>query len=139
MVIYGLTVLVYSLTSSSSAVSVLFLTFLVPGVLFSALAGVYVDRLDRRLILVATNLLRAAMFGLMLLARDQLAAIYLLNVAVSVVTTFFAPAAMCAEAFSLLVKNPVHSSTTSTPSSFQGNSAGLRLAQTRMRSPLITR
>src|SRR6266478_1145986 len=29
-------------------------------------------------------------------------------------TTFFAPAARCAEAFSLLVKRPVHSRTTST-------------------------
>ena len=40
--------------------SALFLTFLVPSVLFSALAGVYVDRIDRRIVLVVTNALRAA-------------------------------------------------------------------------------
>ena len=92
MVVYGLTLLVYALTGSNSAVSVLFLTFLVPGVLFSALAGVYVDRLDHRRVLIATNLLRAGAFGLMLLARDSLPAIYLLNALVSLLTTFFAPA-----------------------------------------------
>ncbi|MGZ8528787.1 MAG: MFS transporter, partial [Candidatus Limnocylindrales bacterium] len=59
MVVYGLTVLVYSGTRSNSAVSLLLLTFLAPAVFFSAVAGVYVDRLDRRLILIVTNLLRA--------------------------------------------------------------------------------
>lgn len=92
MVVYGLTVMVYSVTRSNSAVSLLLLTFLVPGVLFSALAGVYVDRLDRRHILVATNLLRAAAFGLLLLAGGNLLAIYVLNAFVATVTTFFAPA-----------------------------------------------
>ena len=53
--------------------------------------------------------------------------------------TFFAPAARCAEAFALLVKRPVHSSTTSTPSSFHGSCDGSRCAQTRMRSPFTTR
>ena len=59
MVVYGLTVLVFSSTKSNSAVSLLLLTFLAPAVFFSAVAGVYVDRLDRRLILIVTNLLRA--------------------------------------------------------------------------------
>jgi MFS family permease len=92
MVLYGLTVRVFSLTGSTSAVSALILTFLVPAVLLSAVAGVYVDRLDRRLILVVTNLLRAAMFGLLFFIGDNLALILLLNAAVSTVTTFFAPA-----------------------------------------------
>jgi MFS family permease len=92
MVVYGLTVLIYSMTNSNSAVSFLLLTFLVPGVLFSAVAGVYVDRLDRRHILIATNLLRAASFGLMLIVGHYLVAIYALNIFVSTVTTFFAPA-----------------------------------------------
>ena len=52
--------------------------------------------------------------------------------------TFFAPPARCAEAFSLVVKKPVHSITTSTPRSFQGSSAGLRMASTRILSPLTT-
>ena len=50
--------------------------------------------------------------------------------------TFFAPLLICAEAFSLEVKNPVHSNTTSTPNSPQGMSAGLRCAKTRILSQL---
>ena len=52
--------------------------------------------------------------------------------------TFFAPACRCAPAFALLVKRPVHSSTTSTPSAFHGSFAGSRSATTLMRSPLTT-
>ncbi|KAG1469988.1 hypothetical protein G6F54_014548 [Rhizopus delemar] len=52
--------------------------------------------------------------------------------------TFLAPPLMCAPAFSLVVKKPVHSSTTSTFSSPQGSSAGLRLASTRILAPLTT-
>jgi Na+/melibiose symporter-like transporter len=92
MVLYGLTVIVVSATSSNSAVSALILTFLVPAVLFSAVAGVYVDRLDRRLILVVTNVIRAIAFLLIFLAGGNLLAILLLNVFVSTVTVFFAPA-----------------------------------------------
>jgi MFS family permease len=92
MVLYGLTVRVFSLTHSTSAVSLLILTFLVPAVLLSAVAGVYVDRLDRRLILIVTNLLRAIMFGVLFLVGDNLVLILVLNAAISTVTTFFAPA-----------------------------------------------
>jgi len=92
MVIYGLTVIVLQATGSNTAVSLLILTFLVPAVLFSAVAGVYVDRLDRRLILVVTNVLRAAAFVGMWVVQPNLPLILLLNVFVSTVTVFFAPA-----------------------------------------------
>ncbi|HEX5466754.1 MAG TPA: MFS transporter [Candidatus Limnocylindrales bacterium] len=93
MVLYGLTVLVAERTNSSaSAVSLLLLTFLVPAVVFSAVAGVYVDRFDRRTILVAANLVRAVAFVVMLFLDTNLLAIYLLNIVVSTVTTLFAPA-----------------------------------------------
>jgi MFS family permease len=92
MVVFGLTVLVFSATNSSSVVSLLLLTFLAPAVFFSAVAGVYVDRLDRRLILIVTNLLRAIFFGLVYVAGHNVAAIFVLNIAISTVTTFFAPA-----------------------------------------------
>jgi MFS family permease len=102
MVLYGLTILVYSLTRSNAAVSLLILTFLVPAVIFSAVAGVYVDNLDRRLILIVTNVLRAIAFVAMFIvgsgilgvvaAGTLLLVIYLLNIFVSTVTTFFGPA-----------------------------------------------
>ena len=92
MVIYGLTVIILQNTSSKTAVSLLILTFLVPAVLFSAVAGVYVDRLDRRWVLIVTNLLRALAFVVMFLVGGNLPAILLLNIAVSTITVFFAPA-----------------------------------------------
>ena len=63
-----------------------------PAVLFSAVAGVYVDRIDRRLILIATNVLRGAAFVALFLVGDNFALILLLNIFVSTVTVFFAPA-----------------------------------------------
>ena len=92
MVLFGLTVIVVESTSSNTAVSLLFLSFLVPAVLFSAVAGVYVDRIDRRLILIATNLLRALAFIALFLVGGNLAVILLLNIAISTITVFFAPA-----------------------------------------------
>ncbi len=92
MVLFGLTVIVVDSTSSNTAVSLLILTFLVPAVLFSAVAGVYVDRIDRRLILIATNFLRGAAFVALYLAGANFAVILLLNIFVSTVTVFFAPA-----------------------------------------------
>ncbi len=76
----------------SSAVSALFLTFLVPAVLLSAVAGVYIDRVDRRLVLVLTNVLRAVVMIAIWWVGGNLGLILLLNIAVSVITVFFAPA-----------------------------------------------
>jgi MFS family permease len=92
MVIFGLTVIIAKSTGSTTAVSALILTFLLPAVLFSALAGVFVDRLDRRLVLILTNILRGGAFVAMFFVGDHLGLIYLLNILVSTVTVFFAPA-----------------------------------------------
>ncbi len=92
MVIFGLTVIILEATSSKTAVSLLILTFLLPAVLFSAVAGVYVDRFDRRTILIVTNLLRGGAFILTFLAIPTLAFILVLNVVVSTITVFFGPA-----------------------------------------------
>ena len=92
MVIFGLTVIIAKSTGSTSAVSALILTFLLPAVLFSALAGVFVDRLDRRLVLILTNVLRGLAFVAMFFIGDNLLLIYLLNIIVSTITVFFAPA-----------------------------------------------
>ncbi len=92
MVIFGLTVIISKATGSVSAVSALILTFLVPAVLFSAVAGVFVDRMDRRLVLVITNLLRGVAFVAVFLVGNNLLGIYILNIFISTVTVFFAPA-----------------------------------------------
>jgi len=92
MVLYGLTVLVFTASGSNSAVSILLISFLAPAVIFGALAGVYVDRFDRRLVLVATSLVRAGLFLLLAFFDTNVGVILLLNLMVSIATTFFAPA-----------------------------------------------
>jgi MFS family permease len=91
MVLFGLTVIV-SETQPNTANSLLILSFLVPAVLFSAVAGVYVDRVDRRLVLIATNVLRGFAVIALLLVGDNFALLLLLNIFISTVTVFFAPA-----------------------------------------------
>src|ERR1039457_7177003 len=48
MVIYGLTIIITASYASSSAVGALLLSFLLPAIVFSAIAGVFVDRVDKR-------------------------------------------------------------------------------------------
>ena len=92
MVIYGLTIIINAAYSSSFAVSVLFLSFLVPAIIFSAIAGVFVDRVDKRHILLVTNVLRGFAFLAIFVGGNNLLVVYLLMIFVSTVTTFFGPA-----------------------------------------------
>ena len=79
MILYGLTVVVLEATDLKSAVSGLFLTFLVPSVLFSAVAGVYVDRIDRRVVLVVSNILRGAVLVGVYAVGNNVALVLVLN------------------------------------------------------------
>jgi MFS family permease len=92
MVLYGLTIHVSNLTDSTTAVSLLLLTFLVPAVVFGAIAGVFVDRYDRRQILVWTNVARGSLFLLLIFLDQQIVALYVITAIVATLTTFFAPA-----------------------------------------------
>jgi MFS family permease len=92
MVIYGLTILINASYHSNSAVGALFLSFLVPAIVFSAIAGVFVDRVDKRHMLVVTNIIRGFAYGAVVLVGNNLLMLYLLMVLVSTVTTFFGPA-----------------------------------------------
>jgi MFS family permease len=92
MVLFGLTVHVSDLTNSTTSVSVLLLTFLVPAVAFGAIAGVFVDRYDRRRILVWTNVARGLLFLLLILFDQQIVALFAITAIIATLTTFFAPA-----------------------------------------------
>ena len=92
MVIYGLTIIITAAYASSSAVSVLLLSFLVPAIVFSAIAGVFVDRVDKRHMLLVTNVLRGFAFLAIFVGGNDLLVLYLLMIFVSTVTTFFGPA-----------------------------------------------
>src|SRR4051812_50036230 len=62
MVLFGLTIEVFALTGKSTSVSLLILSFLVPAVIFGAIAGVFVDRLDRGGVILRTHISRGAPF-----------------------------------------------------------------------------
>src|SRR5437868_6558670 len=68
---YGIVVLVQHRSNSSTQLSVAVLTLIIPSVVFGVLAGVYVDRWDKRSVLIATNLIRGgvafsyALFGVL--------------------------------------------------------------------------
>ena len=92
MALYALTVLVFATTRSNTAVSALVMSFLVPTIALSAIAGVLVDRLDLRLALVGPNIVRAALtFGLAA-AGANVPALLLLNLGISLTTVMLTPA-----------------------------------------------
>ena len=55
----GLPYEIYRLTGSTLATAGMVLAFLVPEILFGSVAGVYVDRWDRRRLMIAVNLVQA--------------------------------------------------------------------------------
>lgn len=91
-------VLIEELTRSSTHIGLVILAFTLPGVLFSSVAGVMVDRWPKKYILVGSNALRVLLVGsyLLLLATTQgwwlLLGIYLITFISSAIGQFFAPA-----------------------------------------------
>lgn len=88
----SLIVLVAELTKSNTSSSFLILLAVVPAVLFGVFAGVFVDRSDRKQVLIATNLLRALAVGSFFFLGDNVAAAYVVIFLVASVTVFFVPA-----------------------------------------------
>ena len=93
---YALLVLIEEVTGSTTLVGLAIICFSLPAFLFSAPAGVFVDRMDKRRVLWGSNLLRAAatlIFVISLLFnRHQLVPVYLLTFLISVIGQFFSPA-----------------------------------------------
>lgn len=84
----------YALTGSAVASGAVFAATMVPRILLGSLAGVYVDRWDRKRVMIAADLLRAALL-LPLLAvtsADFLWILYLVRVATGAIGLFFIPA-----------------------------------------------
>jgi MFS family permease len=86
--------LTLNLTGSGQAVGLLFLAEFLPGAAVGPFAGVIVDRLPRKLVLIASDLGRAMVVLLLLLVRgpEDLWLLYLAVVAKVSLTAFFEPA-----------------------------------------------
>ena len=94
LLIVGLAYAVYDLTGSTMASAGVVLVSLVPQVLVGLVAGVLVDRWDRRRTMIVANLLLAVVLLPLLLVdgADRIWVVYPVLVFHAVVETFFAPA-----------------------------------------------
>lgn len=92
MLNFMLILVAFQLTNSNSAVSGIVLAFTIPAVIFGLLAGVYVDRWDKKNVLFATNFFRAGLLIVLAIFHKNIPLLYIITFAVSTVTQFFIPA-----------------------------------------------
>ncbi len=91
--VYVLMIIAYNLTKSNLGVSVPLLAFGIPSILFAPLAGVFVDKWDRKGILIVTSIIRGMLILLIVpLIEQSLALIFLVSFLIYTATQFFAPA-----------------------------------------------
>src|SRR3954462_7528159 len=86
----GLPITVYTLTGSALATTVMFAAGTVPSIVFGTVAGVYVDRWDRKRTLVLGNLLLAVSLLPLLAVRDasQIWIVYIVEFVSSTLVQF---------------------------------------------------
>jgi len=87
-----LTIKIYDLTRSSTAVSILLLTFTLPSIFFGYLAGVYVDQLSLKRVMLLTNLARSIIVMLLIFLLNSPVVLLILVFLLASATLFFVPA-----------------------------------------------
>lgn len=89
---FGMIVVVEEVSQSSIHLSVAILSTIIPGILLGLIAGVFVDRSNKKTVLVVTNLLRSiTVLGYLLYSRS-LYIVYAVNFAFVGISQFFGPA-----------------------------------------------
>ena len=127
--------LIARLTDSGAAISLLFLVRFLPLFFMSPFAGVIADHFDRRKVLIATNLLRAATVAALVLVDrpDRIWLLYVLTALQFVFSAIFAPAETAlipsvVEEDDLITANALDSLTWSTMLAFGAMLGGLAAA-----------
>lgn len=93
--VYVLMIIAYDLTKTNLGVAVPLLAFGIPSLLFGSLAGVYVDKWDRKGILTITSIIRGVLILLIVpLIGHSLALIFVVSFLIYTAMQFFAPAEM---------------------------------------------
>lgn len=91
--VYVLMIVIFYLTKSSLGASMPFLAFGIPSVLVAPWAGVFVDKFDRKWIMVITDVLRGLLILLIIpIVSKSLAMIFLISLLIYTASQFFAPA-----------------------------------------------
>ncbi len=92
MVNFMLIIVAFEIANSNTAVSGIVLSFTIPAIIFGIVAGVYVDRFNKKTVLFSTNIIRAGFLILLAFLHANLGIIYLLSFSMAIVTQFFIPA-----------------------------------------------
>lgn len=85
-------IIAHNIGTSTSFQSWLYVAFTIPAILFTALAGVFIDRWNKKYTLVITNILRGMIILLLPYFDTSLMGIYVIAFCISSVTQFFVPA-----------------------------------------------
>jgi MFS family permease len=90
----ALMLLVNEITGSTTALATMLIILAIPSLTFGMVAGVYVDRLDRKKIMIASDILRGIMvLGFLLVdSPDRLWILYVIAFIQATIGTFFNPA-----------------------------------------------
>ncbi len=89
---FALIIIAFELTNSNTAVSGVVLAFTIPAIILGIPAGVYVDRWNKKEVLLITTILRAVLLFALAFLYGNLLWVYLITFAVAIVTQFFLPA-----------------------------------------------
>lgn len=94
VLIVALPFYVYQLTGSALATGTMFMVETLPRLFLGSVAGVFVDRLDRRWTMVCSDVLRAGLLLLLLLVRTsgQIWIVYVMALLQTTISQFFVPA-----------------------------------------------
>lgn len=87
-----LLIVVFQISSSNLAVAGVVLSFTLPSIFFGIVAGVYVDKWNKKNVLIYTNSLRALVAFPLIFVSHELFLVYLLSFMMSLITQFFIPA-----------------------------------------------
>ena len=89
---FFLVLVVFDLTHSNTANSGVVLTIIVPSIIFGVLAGAYVDRWNKKKVLLIVNITRSLLLVLLAFYVNNLYFLYVVSFVFSFITQFFIPA-----------------------------------------------
>ncbi len=89
---FFLVLVVFDLTHSNTANSGVVLTIIVPSIIFGVLAGAYVDRWNKKKVLLIVNITRSLLLVLLAFYVNNLYFLYAVSFVFSFITQFFIPA-----------------------------------------------
>lgn len=89
---FALLIVVFSIAKSNTAVSGVVISFTIPSLVFGILAGVLVDRWNKKSVLFSTNIIRAFLVFPLVFFHQNIFLIYSITFGVSLITQFFIPA-----------------------------------------------